>query len=258
MNRFSRSKQTNESRREPGSLRSIPRPSRRRPQLPPPSGSGRPLSRYWGRPRLRIRDHGEVETVAIAVGEKPSARSRAGGHPDRPHSVDHVAGGHVPGVGDHRLTGGERPVSRDPGRHCVDMTGPPARWIAPSTPPPLQSQLAAFTTASTFWVVMSPWRARIAVIPNHIVSRDPVPPWTGSRLGLADVETGRSDTLSNWLRLAVPDNPSGAEILTFPHCSHTDLSIPAVRTVMVLLWSQSARATLFFLANTEEPPWHRS
>src|SRR5512143_206005 len=56
------------------------------------------------------------------------------------------------------------PVGRPPGQtvrliswHAERIAGPPARWIAPSTPPPLTRELfAAFTMASTFWRVMSP------------------------------------------------------------------------------------------------------
>ena len=44
--------------------------------------------------------------------------------------------------------------------HAVTMSGagPPARWIAPSTPPPPANRLfAALTRASTCWRVMSSW-----------------------------------------------------------------------------------------------------
>src|SRR5262249_6083850 len=41
--------------------------------------------------------------------------------------------------------------------HFSRMAGPPALWIAPSTPPPPSSdELAALTIASTSWVVRSP------------------------------------------------------------------------------------------------------
>src|SRR5918911_4740531 len=42
-------------------------------------------------------------------------------------------------------------------RHSITSSGPAARWIAPSTPPPPSSEvLAALTIASTSWRVMSP------------------------------------------------------------------------------------------------------
>src|SRR6185312_16586920 len=51
------------------------------------------------------------------------------------------------------------PVGQPPRRrHSSMIDGPPARWMAPSTPPPPRSPLfAAFTIASTATVVMSPW-----------------------------------------------------------------------------------------------------
>src|SRR5436190_18774373 len=53
-----------------------------------------------------------------------------------------------------------RPSRSDPARkarHAARISGPPARWMAPSTPPPPSSdELAAFTMASTACVVMSP------------------------------------------------------------------------------------------------------
>src|SRR5579883_2959099 len=48
---------------------------------------------------------------------------------------------------------GERPILR----HSSMMLGPPARWMAPSTPPPPASaELAALTMASASTLVMSP------------------------------------------------------------------------------------------------------
>src|SRR3954465_1754428 len=42
-------------------------------------------------------------------------------------------------------------------RHSARMSGPPLRWIAPSTPPPPSNEeLAALTTASPYCSVMSP------------------------------------------------------------------------------------------------------
>src|SRR5262245_27961112 len=51
------------------------------------------------------------------------------------------------------------PVGQPPRvRHSSRMAGPPARWIAPSTPPPpSRVVLAAFTMASVGCRVMSPW-----------------------------------------------------------------------------------------------------
>src|SRR5687767_8503562 len=55
------------------------------------------------------------------------------------------------------------PVSQPPSwRHSWRIAGPPARWMAPSTPPPPSSdEFAAFTIASTFCFVMSPWTRSI-------------------------------------------------------------------------------------------------
>jgi hypothetical protein len=42
-------------------------------------------------------------------------------------------------------------------RHSASSSGPAARWIAPSTPPPPSNErFAAFTTASISCAVMSP------------------------------------------------------------------------------------------------------
>src|SRR5437867_91047 len=48
-------------------------------------------------------------------------------------------------------------------RHSAMMLGPPARWMAPSTPPPpARAELAALTMASVCTLVMSPCkRARV-------------------------------------------------------------------------------------------------
>ena len=44
------------------------------------------------------------------------------------------------------------------------IAGPPARWIAPSTPPPpTRALFAALTIAHDSTVVMSPWTRRISV-----------------------------------------------------------------------------------------------
>ena len=61
-----------------------------------------------------------------------------------------------------------RPVGRPSGnvvrrssRHASRIAGPPARWMAPSTPPPpIRPEFAALTTASTSAAVMSP-RTRV-------------------------------------------------------------------------------------------------
>ena len=46
-------------------------------------------------------------------------------------------------------------------RHSARIAGPPALWIAPSTPPPPSSPLlAALTIASAGKAVMSPWMRR--------------------------------------------------------------------------------------------------
>src|SRR5437899_10094452 len=55
------------------------------------------------------------------------------------------------------------PVAQPPsGRHASSSSGPAARWIAPSTPPPPSSEVfAALTIASTRSRVMSPSAASI-------------------------------------------------------------------------------------------------
>src|SRR5207245_6615497 len=55
------------------------------------------------------------------------------------------------------------PVGQPPsGRHSSSSSGPPARWIAPSTPPPpMRLELAALTMASTGSRVISPTLMRI-------------------------------------------------------------------------------------------------
>src|SRR3954452_18069205 len=65
-------------------------------------------------------------------------------------------------------------------RHSARMSGPPLRWIAPSTPPPPSSdEFAALTMASTCSVVMSPVTSSIrTVLPLR--PRLPTPgPWRG-------------------------------------------------------------------------------
>src|SRR5262245_44753142 len=54
--------------------------------------------------------------------------------------------------------------------HAANMSGPPARWIAPSTPPPpISVPLAALTMASTDSLVMSPvWT--ITRSPRNVLS----------------------------------------------------------------------------------------
>ena len=56
---------------------------------------------------------------------------------------------------------GSRPISSTMRLHSSRMAGPPARWIAPSTPPPpISPELAALTIASTSSSVMSPFANR--------------------------------------------------------------------------------------------------
>src|SRR4051812_31828436 len=52
--------------------------------------------------------------------------------------------------------------------HSSKIAGPPARWMAPSTPPPPSNELlAAFTIASTCSLVMSPCLSVTVVIENR-------------------------------------------------------------------------------------------
>ena len=56
------------------------------------------------------------------------------------------------------------------------IAGPPARWMAPSTPPPPRRPLlAALTIASTAIRVMSPWTSRIRGSAGTVVSPRPGP-----------------------------------------------------------------------------------
>src|SRR5438552_1275767 len=62
---------------------------------------------------------------------------------------------------------GQRPCWPTTVLHSSRICGPPARWIAPSTPPPPRSDgLAALTIASTSWRVMSPWTRTSLVLPR--------------------------------------------------------------------------------------------
>src|SRR5690242_1474033 len=62
------------------------------------------------------------------------------------------------------------PVARPCGKRATQSSrtaGPPARWIAPSTPPPPRmALLAALTTASTSWRVMSPRTTVTSIRPS--------------------------------------------------------------------------------------------
>jgi hypothetical protein len=72
--------------------------------------------------------------------------------PDRADGVDHPLGRKLVAAGDFGLADGaaaERAAS-------TSNSGPAPRWIAPSTPPPSNVVLAAFTMASTRCPVMSP------------------------------------------------------------------------------------------------------
>src|SRR3954471_13880954 len=79
------------------------------------------------------------------------------------------------------------PVGSDPirsrnARRAVSWTDPPARRIAPSTPPPpMRPLLAALTTASTFCSVMSPRTSTISM-PSAAVELVRIRPDT-ARLG---------------------------------------------------------------------------
>src|SRR6185295_14021998 len=58
-------------------------------------------------------------------------------------------------------------------RHSSRIPGPPARWMAPSTPPPPRSPgLAALTMASASSRVMSPW-TRTSLVPPTVISGTP-------------------------------------------------------------------------------------
>src|SRR5215216_3705755 len=71
--------------------------------------------------------------------------------------MTHFAGKSNPGVS-RAWPVGQPPILRVASRR----RGPPARWIAPSTPPPPRSELlAALTIASTRCAVMSPFTSRI-------------------------------------------------------------------------------------------------
>lgn len=59
------------------------------------------------------------------------------------------------------------PVGQPPSlRHSAMISGPPAAWMAPSTPPPpARRLLAALTMASTSCLVISPWISTSRVRP---------------------------------------------------------------------------------------------
>src|SRR5437660_2268630 len=60
-------------------------------------------------------------------------------------------------------------------RHSASSSGPAARWIAPSTPPPPSSVLlASFTIASTSSLVMSPRTMSISAAGRFILRREPI------------------------------------------------------------------------------------
>ena len=63
---------------------------------------------------------------------------------------------------------GRFPRSRITRSRSASASGPAARVMAPSTPPPARSDvLAAFTIASTSWTVMSPWtRTMLGMLPS--------------------------------------------------------------------------------------------
>ncbi len=92
---------------------------------------------------------------SVATGEKLSLTMLAP-RPDRPCRVNHEPRRQpVPFVS----LGLARFRSRAAIRHSANNSGPAARWIAPSTPPPPSREvLAAFTIASTASVVMSSCR----------------------------------------------------------------------------------------------------
>src|SRR2546430_17665353 len=81
------------------------------------------------------------------------------------------------------------PVAQPPSwRHSARIVGPPARWIAPSTPPPPSSVvLAALTIASVACSVMSPrtstsrvWPTFVSIAPAlhaYLISRLRRPPY---------------------------------------------------------------------------------
>ena len=65
--------------------------------------------------------------------------------------------GIVPASVDAAWPVGSEPMRSTSARRACSCTGPPARRIAPSTPPPpISPLLAALTTASTCWSTMSP------------------------------------------------------------------------------------------------------
>src|ERR1043165_521593 len=74
------------------------------------------------------------------------------------------------------------PVARPSGNlrtQSSSTAGPPARWIAPSTPPPPRIRLlAALTTASTSWVVMSP-RTTVTSIERSLLEQSQHDPLQG-------------------------------------------------------------------------------
>jgi len=71
------------------------------------------------------------------------------------------------------------PVSQPPNvRHSASSSGPAARWIAPSTPPPPSSvRFAALTIAAASSVVMSATQMSSRAVPTSAVTRAGVVMW---------------------------------------------------------------------------------
>ena len=120
----------------------------------PPVGTRRD-QRERDRPGAKLGGHPQRLRGSRNAGSRcgPRARRRPArrcGSPSGPATSRPVVATAAP-------AGSPRVAPARSARQARPISGPPARWIAPSTPePPSRLELAAFTTASTCWAVMSP------------------------------------------------------------------------------------------------------
>src|ERR1700686_2227989 len=112
------------------------------------------------------------------------------------------------------------PVSQPPSmRHSATRSGPAARWIAPSTPPPPSSEeLAALTMASRSRPVMSATTISIVAAPHVAVAMEVIAVAAMSRplrLGLrAQVERAAP---ADVVEMLVEEAPRGAAAAGVEH-----------------------------------------
>src|SRR5919204_1182034 len=102
----------------------------------------------------------ELDRAPVA-GREQLLFARLAAAPDRTDGVQNVPRGEAARPGRLDVPGWQPPSSR----HSARIDGPPARWMAPSTPPPPSSvEFAALTIASTSCSVMSPTTSSITAL----------------------------------------------------------------------------------------------